>query len=350
MPHRPPSSGRRGHRPRVAPALLAALAVGAGGALAGFTATAGVVPAAAALPAPPPPQRSGGFAEEISVAWVLVPVVVRDRSGFVHGLSENDFHLRVDGRPVPIASFDSGTETPLSLVFLQDLSGSMAGGGKIDAGRDALRNLISHARDGDEVAVAGFASGRLRVEVPFTRELEVLEEAMAVWDPYGTTALHDAVAWIPQISDEGRNPKRAVVLVTDGVDNASTFTPEQARAAVQRARLPVYVLGLGAGEPAAARDGSGARVDTYALLLERLARQTGGRYFAVSGPLEAARAVAVIADDLRAQYVLGFPAEAQGSHEYRRFRVTVDGRNREVVHRLGYDGGKPAAWNGAGGD
>jgi VWFA-related protein len=328
--------------------LLAALALGAGSALVTLAATAGAPPALAAPPAPP--QRSGGFAEEISVAWVLVPVVVRDRSGFVHGLTKGDFHLRVDGRPVPIDSFDSGTETSLSLVFLQDLSGSMAGGGKIDAGRDALRNLISHARDGDEVAVAGFASGRLRVEVPFTRDLEVLEEAMAVWDPYGTTALHDAVAWIPQISDEGRNPKRAVVLVTDGVDNASTFTPEQARNAVQRARLPVYVLGLGAGEPGAARDGSGARVDTYALLLERLARQTGGRYFAVSGPLEAARAVAVIADDLRAQYVLGFPAQSQGPHQYRRFRVTVDGRNREVVHRLGYDGGTPAAWDGARGD
>jgi Ca-activated chloride channel family protein len=215
----------------------------------------------------------------------------------------------------------------------------MGNGGKIEASRRALGALVERARPGDELALASFAGGRLAVEVPFTTNRGAVHEAMAAWDPYGTTALHDAVAWIPDISAEGRHPKRAVLLVTDGVDNASTIDPEIARRVVERAHLPVYVVGLGGGDPAeAARNGDAS--DTYARLLQRLARASGGRYFAVESPGEVAAAVRETLGLLRREYVLGFPTGG-GESEFRRIRVEVEGGRRTATHRLGYTGGPP---------
>jgi Ca-activated chloride channel homolog len=289
------------------------------------------------------PAAASGFSDQIAVAWVLVPVVVRSRSGYVEGLARDDFRLWVDERPVAIESFDSGTDAPLSLIFLQDLSGSMATGSRLAASRAALADLVAATRRGDELALASFAGDRLAVDVPFTADRGVFAESMSVWSPYGTTALHDAVAWIPEISLTGRHPKRAVVLVTDGVDNASAVPPEAARRAVENAHLPVYVLGLGDRRlPGAGEDGAGA--DGYAQLLGRLARATGGRYFPIADPADAAAAVAALVDDLRAQYVLGFPAAGDGPRRYRRFRVEPEGRGHEAVFRVGYTGGPPTAW------
>jgi Ca-activated chloride channel homolog len=290
---------------------------------------------------------ASGFSDEISVAWVLVPVVVRSRSGYVEGLSSSDFRMFVDERPVAIESFDSGADAPVSLIFLQDLSGSMANGYKLEASRAVLGDLVAAARAGDELALASFAGGRLAVDVPFTTDRQVFAEAMAAWSPYGTTALHDAVAWIPEISVEGRHPKRAVVLVTDGVDNASVVPPEVARAAVRDAKLPVFVFGLDDhGDPL--RPDAGAGADTYARLLGRLTAATGGVYFPIADAAGARRDVASLLADLRAQYVLGFPADGGGERSYRKFRVEVRGRGREAAFRVGYNGGPPVAWNGAG--
>ncbi|MEM7482208.1 MAG: VWA domain-containing protein [Acidobacteriota bacterium] len=276
-----------------------------------------------------------GFSESISVSLVLVPVVVRERDGgLVTHLDRKDFRLEVAGQEIPIETFDEGGEIPVSLVFLQDLSGSMGNGGKLEVSRHTLEYFLARAKARDEMALASFTDGRLGIDIPFTQDHAVLREALQLWQPYGTTALHDAVAWIPEISDEGRHPKRAVVLVTDGIDNASTIEPALARQMVQKARLPVYVIGL--GEDSAAVEGS------YAQLLQRLARTTGGRYFAAAAPTDVARAASTVVNELRSQFVLGFRAQSSEAPAFRAIRVRVKGGARSVEHRKGYRGGPPA--------
>ena len=326
--------------------LLPTLAIVAGLAGGAFGSPVAADGPAGALEAPTDHSVTG-FSDQISVAWVLVPVVVRSKSGYVEGLARDDFHVWVDGRQVAIESFDSSADARVSLIFLQDLSGSMATGGKLEASRAALRDLVGAERTGDELALASFAGGRLAVDVPFTGDRQVFAEAMADWTAYGTTAIHDAVAWIPEISVEGRHPKRAVVLITDGVDNASELAPEAARLAVENARLPVYVFGLGDhGDPL--RPEADGGVDTYAQVLGRLAAASGGRYFPISDPADIRDGVATLLQDLRAQYVLGFPAAAAEDRRYRRLRVATDGRGREAVFRIGYTGGAPTVWKSAG--
>ncbi len=304
--------------------------------------TAGAADAAprSAEPAPQPPPAS--FDDEVSVAWILVPVIVRSKRGFVLDLGRADFELRVDGRSVAFQDFERRGEAPWSLVFLQDLSGSMGVGGRLEASQEAVRYFLGRARPGDEFALASFASQTTTVDVPFTEELAPLAETVDSWDAYGRTALHDAVAWLPDISSSSRNVKRAAILITDGADNASEIRAAEARDLIRRAELPVYVLGLESGDPYAL-DPHGAKVYRYADVLNLLATLSGGRYFPISGPDDLKEACAAIADEMRYQYVLGFDTAAAGGTAFRAIGVSIKGRKQlKVQARKGYQGTPPA--------
>lgn len=299
--------------------------------------------AAAAQTAPPEdPSTYGEFGEEVSVGYVLVPVVVRSGAGYAKNLDAGDFRLLVDGKPVKIESFEKRAEAPASVVFLQDLSGSMANAGKLQQSQQVVRYFLDRALTGDEYAIASFAGLGMEVEVPFTSQITTVREAVAAWKPYGTTALHDAVAEVPKISLEGRNPKRFAILVTDGVDNASRLTPEQAREIVREAQLPVYVLGLQSGD-ITTLDAEGKKLYRYSDVLNLLAFTSGGRYYSISKPEDLDEALAAIQDDLRHQYVLGF-STGDGRPTWRNLRVEVEGRRRPVLFRRGYKGTPPAGF------
>lgn len=297
-------------------------------------------------PTPPQPPASS-FQDEVSVGLVLVPVVVRAGAGFAKNLDRKDFRLVIDGKPVPIESFERRSDAPASVVILQDLSGSMASGGKLEESRNVVRFFLSRELPGDEFSLATFASEGLQIDVPFTTNTATLNEAIAGWEAYGTTALHDAVARMPQISLEGHNPKRFAVLVTDGVDNASRLTPEEARAIVQEAQLPTYVLGLEAGNPYEL-SAEGKKVYRYADVLNLLAAMTGGRYYSINGAEDLQKALTAILDDVRHQYVLGF-STGDGAVKFHKLEVQVEGKDRRtVVFRRGYKGTPPAGTRAGG--
>ncbi|HYN21824.1 MAG TPA: VWA domain-containing protein [Thermoanaerobaculia bacterium] len=283
----------------------------------------------------PPPA----FEESVSVGYVLVPLVVRSGAGYADRLDIGDFRLLVDGRPVKIDSFERRADAPASIVFLQDLSGSMEGT-SLDASKEAVRFFLNQALQGDEFAIATFASDASQVEVPYTSDLSVLRESVAGWKAWGTTALHDAVAGVPNISAEGRNPKRFAVLITDGIDNASRYTPEKAREIVRQAQLPVYVVGLGTGDPYELGQ-TGEKIYRYADVLNLLASVSGGRYYAISNLEELREALTAIVNDLRHQYVLGFPT-GEGAARLRSVKVEVKSGERTVLFRRGYKGPPPA--------
>ena len=280
------------------------------------------------------------FGDRVSVGYVYVPVVVRSANGYVRDLERNDFRLLVDGRPSAFESFETGATAPVSVVVLQDLSGSMANGGKLEASREAVRYLLDQARPGDEFAVAWFAGQVFQVEVPFTSDLVAVRQALDAWQAYGTTALQDAVAWLPRIAADREGVKRAALLITDGVDNASTIDAGRARELVREAELPVYVLGLGSGRTSS--DDKDQPVYRLADMLDLLATQTGGRYHGLRGPEDLAAACAQMLDDLRHQYVLGFSVGGAGQARDHRVEVTVAGRGKRTLNfRRGYHGLDP---------
>jgi VWFA-related protein len=295
------------------------------------------IAASAQQPQQPQPESPYVYGEVYSVEVVLVPVAVRGaRPG--QRFPRSAFSLKVDGRRATIESFEDDLEAPMSLIFLQDLSGSMADPGKMESSRETFDCFLDTLRSGDEMALASFASGRTEVEVPLAREATALREAMRLWKPWGTTGLFDAVSLLPEISLGSSGVKRAAILVTDGIDNASEMTPEQARGLVERAELPVYVIALPGRE----------RVDEaptfrYSDLLQDLAAATGGQYYALATPGEARRTCAAILGELRHRYVLGFSVTGTGPSTFHSIAVEVRDRPRRssLVHRRGYRGTPP---------
>jgi len=280
------------------------------------------------------------FGEVYSVEVVLVPVAVRGEAPGER-LPRDRFSLRVDGKPVKIESFESDKSAPVSIVFLQDLSGSMAEPGKMESSRETLDCFLDTARKTDELALASFASGATSVDVPLTGDASTLRESMALWEPWGTTALYDAVAMLPEISLGSSGGKKAAILITDGVDNASGITSEEAQRLVQSAELPVYVIALPSHDPETATDPATPR---YRELLNQLAEATGGRFFDVEDAINARRTCASILGDLRHQYVLGFSVTGSGPSKYHPIRVELrnGGRKSSLIHRRGYRGTAPS--------
>ena len=311
------------------------------------------VPVGGQGPVGEPSERSPviQMGEEVSVQYVLVPVRVRSGDHLVPGLSAEHFRLWVDGRLLEPESFEQGARSAVDLVILQDLSGSMDVGAKMGLARRALRCLLERAQPGDRWALATFSTGAVEIAQPFTADLGGLGDRIDAFAGWGTTALRDAVAWLPDLRIAGGGPRQAAVVVTDGVDNASTVAPAEALRRVRSARLPVYTLALhhreptprSAGAPPSAAGETNAESEAlrYSDVLRAMAEQTGGRSYDVVTPEQADRACAEIDHELRYQYVLGFSTSGAGSSRYRAFRVEVTGGSYQLSYRQGYEGRPP---------
>ncbi len=281
-----------------------------------------------------PPNMA--FTEVVSVEWISVPVVVRTGNSYVSDLDRESFELYVDGLPVKIEGFEGGPEAPISLIFLQDLSGSMALQGKLDRSRQTVRHFLADANGDDEFALASFAGSNVELTVPFTAQTDSLLHAMAGWRGYGKTGIHDAVTWLPELTLDGRKNRRAAVLVTDGLDNASGIPAERARHIVAATELPVYVFDL--SDPRSAEE---AGQDVRSPLLA-LAEVTGGRHLPV-GPVTVNNlesACDKVARELRSQYVLGFATDPSLGKAIHQIEVRVRG-GEQVLFRSEYFGASP---------
>lgn len=298
------------------------------------------------------------FDGESAVTWVMAPTVVMGQRNPREVFASKDFRLEVDGKAIEIDSFDASREGSITLLFFQDLSGSMANGGKLEASRRNLRCHLDRARPGDEMALVTFASDNISVEIPTTPTLGRVAAQAAHWRAYGTTALHDAITWIPKLRLAPASMP-AVLLVTDGLDNASVLDAETARAIARQAEIPVYVLALRGSRIDQRRSGPGRNTEhintehinakpeptteflPFAKILQRLAESTGGRYFEVHHANDIDTACSTITNELRSRYTLGFQLSAQGEEAYHDLRITVPGKNVTLRHRAGYLGSAP---------
>jgi Ca-activated chloride channel family protein len=184
----------------------------------------------------------------LSVNAVVVPVTVRDDRGrVVSRVGDDRFGLYVDGMRVPIRDFSRETDLPISLGFILDTSGSMAGR-KITAARDLAMAFLDERRPEDQLALWTFGDRRVQERFPFGMSWYLLPRVLEGLKPWSTTALYDMIRRVPEVMERADHHRRAAILVTDGVDNASEITAEEATAIAERLRTPIYVLGV---EPAA---------------------------------------------------------------------------------------------------
>jgi len=274
-----------------------------------------------------------------SVSVVTLSAVVRDRDGrLVSNLTRQDFEVFDSGVSRSIVQFRSDPE-PISVALLFDVSGSMDGSTKRSRAQEAAHQLLSWLDPaGDEAALFSFDT-ELRQLRPFEKpsmalKLE-LKATIARLRPFGATSLRDAIAAAAQRVTERGRPRRAVVVLTDGVDTASRLSAAEVSAAASAIDVPVYILAtvspvdhLG-GEFAV--DGVSEAINGD---LSDLARWTGGAFFMASLPSHVSLAVRQIVAELRQQYLIAVePGETPGWHP---LEVRTRDKRHSVRARSGY--------------
>ena len=115
---------------------------------------------------------------------------------------------------------------------------------KLEMAKDAIRQIVANRRPGDDFALFAFADDEVRPISPFSRDPVRLLRGLTSLEPEGETALFDAVAATPSRLVEGKNSKRAILLFTDGVDNASRLSSLEMAEILQQVSTPVYAIGI----------------------------------------------------------------------------------------------------------
>jgi Ca-activated chloride channel family protein len=315
-------------------------------------------------------QSQEGFRFKSGVEFVNVTATVTDGNGrFVSGLRQEDFSVYEDGQLQEVSHFSSD-RVPVSLGIALDASGSMSPD-KLAAARAAIERLIFKLLDrDDELFFVEFAT-RAEMTQGWTTDRQLISDALQRVSPVGGTALYDAVAGALPTAQEGRNRKKALLVISDGNDTNSEIGVSTLRQKIRESEVLVYALGVdstgketprvisppvqfppsipfpfpGGGRrrypPIGGGGGStswprspGERVNADAL--RQITDDTGGRTEIVRGFDGLDSATARIADELSKQYFLGYTSSVDKDGKWHSIRVTVRDRNLNVRARRGY--------------
>jgi Ca-activated chloride channel homolog len=285
----------------------------------------------------PAPGQIARFSAQSSL--VVLSATAIDKSGRpVMNLKREDFRILEDGRPQRIEHFAPGQDSPLRVLFLADASGSMTGELKIASTRMALVQLLASLGPQDQAALAAFDHKYWGV-VPFTTDRKAIEKAYADIEPFSSTALHDALDRAAHdISTHGEG-RRAVVVLTDGIDTASTKTAEEVIARSRALDVPIYTVTVVSpiDDPASDRYTGDRKEDARkgAAVLTRYAEMSGGRAFTVSDFRGLKEAADRIVGELKHQYRLGYDPPP-GPPVFRRIAVQSTRKGVVIKTRSGY--------------
>lgn len=243
-------------------------------------------------------QQNGLYVLHANVDEVLLNCAVIDAKGQpVMDLSRGDFHVWEDGVPEIVNSVQH-LDLPVSIGILIDNSGSMRD--KRAAVNAAASKFFNASNQEDEAFVVNF-SDHAYLDQGFTTDRVALDRGMSRFDSAGTTALYDAVAAsADQLAKYGKNRRQVLLIITDGADNASRLSRQEAIRRVQSLGGPVvYTIGL-------LFDSERAESERAKEALETLSQETGGVAYFPQSLQEVYSVAANVARDIREQYVVDY--------------------------------------------
>jgi len=279
---------------------------------------------------------------EVSVSAVSISVTVQDKNGrYINDLTQEDFTVYENEVKQTITYFKHDFEAPISLAVLLDVSGSMGLQDKLTESKDALRYLLTVLlRPQDEASLLIFADGQVEVAARFSTDKSAFLAELDKTEAYGQTALNDAVAVSPEFANRGKSEKRAILLVTDGIENDSQATVDQAVEIARRVDVPIFTVGykLPLSEEFLRRYKRTATLTTAGIVssLERFSQATGGKLFVASQLEDLRAALREVRRELGHQYIIGYTSYRTGKEEYRKIRVATSNKKHKVRTRQGY--------------
>ncbi|HXI02993.1 MAG TPA: VWA domain-containing protein [Candidatus Saccharimonadales bacterium] len=280
-----------------------------------------------------------GYVDRLEVSLVLLQATVVDRKGaVVNGLTPADFKLYEEDEPQKISVFGTSMDQPLQVAFLLDVSGSMGLRGKFKMARESITRFVAHLRVDDQLALLTFADGSVVVKKGFTEDRNLFFKALNSMAPWGRTALRDALAHAPGILMGAAPGRKALVLVTDGVDNASEMTVLEAIQTARAVPVPIFTIALSdlpAGMHEEIRPDSGGR--SFFEVLQAFGHETGGTLMPVFSPADMNAAISLIDSRLRGQYIIGYrPTDSAEPGSFRRVTLETTDKHLRVITRTGY--------------
>ncbi len=266
------------------------------------------------------------------VNLVLVPVSVTARRGAtVSGLRSNDFTISDDKVPQSIASFHV-QDAPCSVGIVLDSSGSMRE--TYELAKDAIRAFLKTSNPEDDYFLLGVSSKQI-VLSSLTKDEELIRNLDST-GPWGSTALLDTVRMALAQNRSAQKPRRALLVVSDGIDNHSRTTKQELMRLALESDTQIYTIAVNQPGPNQ-KPGEMAEQSSGLRLLDELAAQTGGLSFVVRNAPQAEDAASKAGLALRNQYVIAFrPARAPLSGKWHRIQVQVAVHNAKIAVRNGY--------------
>jgi len=262
---------------------------------------------------------------------VLLPVNVTDpKNRLVTGLAAGEFRI-FDGQNEQTVLRLSNDDAPISIGIVFDASGSMAS--KLGKAREAVAEFLKSANPNDEFFLVNFQD-KAELAVPFTQSPGDIQNKLAFTGSHGKTALVDAVYLALHYMQHAGNPRRALLVISDGGENDSRYTQADLRKTLRESNVWMYAIGIYA--PGAAvlpeEERGGPK------LLEEMTEQTGGRHLAIQSASELPGAASQVGLELRNQYVLAYsPSNVERDGKYHRVQVKLVGRrNLHLSWRPGY--------------
>jgi VWFA-related protein len=265
------------------------------------------------------------YLEEVDVKLVELFTTVTDRSGrLVRGLTQADFDVEEDGRPQQISKFELVEDLPLTIGIVIDTSTSM--NESLSEAKAAalgfLENIITRR---DKVFAVSFSDEPVLL-MPPTEDVSAVEESLEDLTSIGWTTLHDAVV-TSLYYFRGVRGRRAMVLLSDGDDTASSLAFRDALEYARRSGVAIYTIGLEVG---AFEKGVRSK-------LTRLAEETGGQVFFIKRAEDLAAVYSEIEDELRSQYLLAYASDRpEPGGEFRTVEVKVKGGKFKARTITGY--------------
>ncbi len=255
----------------------------------------------------------------IDTTLVPIPVVVTMAANgrVLTGLEKKNFKIYEDKVEQEIVNF-STDEAPLSLGVVFDASGSM--GGKLQRSREAVAQFMKSANPEDEFFLVQF-NDRPELSLPFTSDSAQIQNRLTFLQSKGSTALLDGVYMAMNEMKRAHNGRKAVLIISDGGDNASRYSESEVKNFVREADVQIYAIGI--YEPAEARGRTPEEMSGPGLLAD-IADSTGGRHYAVDNLADLPDVAAKIGYELRNQYVIAYrPKNAVRDGKYRKVEVKL---------------------------
>lgn len=269
------------------------------------------------VPTAPAPTQHGANIR-INKTLVLINVTVTDPlNRYVTGLEKEHFRLFEDKVEQEITDFSS-EDAPISVGLVFDTSGSM--GDKLQKSRQAAAEFFKQSNPEDEFFLVQF-NDRPELTVPFTTDTDKLQSTLTFTQSHGRTALLDSVYLAMHEMKKARNPRKALLIISDGGDNSSRYTETEIKNAVREADVQIFAIGIFEGM---ANRGRTPEEAAGPGLLNELAEQTGGRAYAVENLADLPDIAAKIGTALRNEYILGYtPKNLERDGKYRRVTVKL---------------------------